>query len=73
MNTDDLVRIFRRVLESDEVQADSDFFALGGDSLLATRALSAIARESGIELAFNDFANGPSPSLLSALLRGYNL
>ena len=38
-----------------ELDADSDFFELGGDSLLATRVLSAIAREFGVELLFDDF------------------
>ena len=39
-----ITAIFRRVLESDDVTVDSDFFEVGGDSLLATRVLSAIAR-----------------------------
>lgn len=70
MTTDGLLNIFKRVLETDDVQVDSDFFAMGGDSLLATRVLSAIARESGIELAFTDFANDPSPKALSMHLSG---
>ena len=44
MMVDGVTDIFRRVLETDEVDAESDFFALGGDSLLATRVLSAVAR-----------------------------
>lgn len=70
MTTNGLVNIFRRVLEIDDVQTDSDFFALGGDSLLATRVLSAIARESGIELGFKDFVLAPSPQALSVHLTG---
>ena len=45
MNPDHIVQIFRRVLHTPEVNASSDFFELGGDSLLATRVLSAIARD----------------------------
>jgi acyl carrier protein len=56
--------IFRRVLDADDVSTTSDFFAEGGDSLLATRVLSAIAREYGVELSFEDFVEGPSPELL---------
>jgi acyl carrier protein len=56
--------IFRRVLDTEDVDATSDFFALGGDSLLATRVLSAVAREYGVELSFEDFIDGPSPDLL---------
>jgi acyl carrier protein len=57
--------IFRRVLENPQVTADSDFFVLGGDSLLATRVLSAIARESGVELDFDDFLDAPTPDALA--------
>jgi len=60
MSPDDIVQIFRRVLNTPEVNASSDFFELGGDSLLATRVLSAIAREFGQELLFE------VPELLAA-------
>jgi acyl carrier protein len=60
--------IFRRVLESDDVTVDSDFFDVGGDSLLATRVLSAIAREYDVELTFDDFVIAPSPGALAALV-----
>ncbi|GAB1510123.1 phosphopantetheine-binding protein [Actinophytocola sp. KF-1] len=57
--------IFRRVLETDEVDGDSDFFAMGGDSLLATRVLSAVARTHGVELTFDDFVLAPTPDALA--------
>jgi acyl carrier protein len=60
--------IFRRVLESDDITADSDFFEVGGDSLLATRVLSAIARVYDVELTFDDFVIAPSPGALAALV-----
>lgn len=63
--------IFRRVLETEDVGAQSDFFALGGDSLLATRVLSAIARDYGIELSFEDFVEGPTPELLSSRIGSF--
>ena len=53
--------IFRHVLEDQDIDGDSDFFALGGDSLLATRVLSAIARHYGVELTFDDFVVAPTP------------
>jgi len=65
MNADGVVQIFRRVLETDDIDADSNFFLFGGDSLLATRVLSGIAREFGVELSFADFLNAPSPDALS--------
>jgi acyl carrier protein len=65
MSIEDLSDIFRRVLETEEVGAESDFFALGGDSLLATRVLSAIARGYGVELTFDDFVLAPTPGTLA--------
>ena len=66
MSPDDIVQIFRRVLNTPEVNASSDFFELGGDSLLATRVLSAIARDFGTELLYEDFVDDPSPDGLFA-------
>jgi acyl carrier protein len=66
MSPDHIVQIFRRVLNTPEVNASSDFFELGGDSLLATRVLSAIARDFGPELLFEDFLEDPSPDGLFA-------
>ncbi|MFJ9454374.1 phosphopantetheine-binding protein [Kitasatospora sp. NPDC101447] len=60
-----LVAVFRRVLEREDVTADSDFFDLGGDSLVATRVLSAVARAHGVELGFDDFLLAPTPTRLA--------
>lgn len=59
---------FRRVLELDDLDEHTDFFAAGGDSLLATRVLSAIAREYGVELTFDEFVVDPTPAGLAALI-----
>jgi acyl carrier protein len=66
MSADFIVQTFRRILNTHEVNANSDFFELGGDSLLATRVLSAIAREFGTELLFEDFVENPSADGLFA-------
>lgn len=63
-----IVEIFRRVLEADDVTDESDFFEAGGDSLLATRVLSAIARDFEVELTFDDFVIAPSPAALAILV-----
>ncbi|MFD7987947.1 phosphopantetheine-binding protein [Kitasatospora indigofera] len=60
-DTKALVAVFRRVLENPAAGVDSDFFLLGGDSLIATRVLSAIARGHGVELSFEDFLLAPTP------------
>lgn len=65
-----IVAIFRRVLEDDDIGEATDFFEAGGDSLLATRVLSAIAREHDVELTFDEFVVGPSPAALAALVEG---
>ncbi|MFJ5921384.1 phosphopantetheine-binding protein [Kitasatospora sp. NPDC092948] len=61
-----LAAVFRRVLELDDVAADGNFFLLGGDSLIATRVLSAVARQYGVELTFEDFLADPTPAGLAA-------
>ncbi|OBG23607.1 acyl carrier protein [Mycobacterium sp. 852002-51057_SCH5723018] len=66
MSADYIVQIFSRILDTSEVNPSSDFFELGGDSLLATRVLSAIAREFGTELLFEDFVDDPSAEGLFA-------
>jgi acyl carrier protein len=60
-----VVDIFRRVLGTDHIDGDSDFFAIGGDSLLATRVLSAVARTYAVELTFDDFVLAPTPDALA--------
>ncbi|MFD9126030.1 acyl carrier protein [Kitasatospora sp. NPDC059571] len=65
VDAEGVVAIFRRVLETTDVTADSDFFLLGGDSLIATRVLSAIARGHGVELSFDDFLRDPTPAGLA--------
>jgi acyl carrier protein len=68
MSFDGVSDIFCRVLETQEIGADSDFFDLGGDSLLATRVLSAVARVYGLELTFDDFLLAPTPAGLAELI-----
>ena len=65
MDVDDIVAIFNRVLETTDVTPNSDFFDLGGDSLSATRVLSAVARGCGAELTFDDFLRAPTPEALA--------
>jgi acyl carrier protein len=64
VSTHHIVHIFRRVLDTLDVDAGSDFFELGGDSLLATRVLSAIARDFGTELSYDEFVENPTPETL---------
>jgi acyl carrier protein len=65
VNADAVSALFARVLDLPDVTPEADFFALGGDSLLATRVISAIARESGVELTFGEFLLAPTPAMLA--------
>lgn len=68
MNAHEIAQIFQRVLDVPEVKLDDDFFALGGDSLLATRIISALARGSGVELRLDDVMAAPTPNALARQL-----
>jgi hypothetical protein len=68
VNVDAVLAIFRRVLPGYDLDVDSDFFTIGGDSLLATRVLSAVARECGVELTFDAFLLAPTPAALAATI-----
>jgi aryl carrier-like protein len=59
-----LLEIFRRVLDSPGLGQDDDFFAHGGDSLLAIRVV-AEAREAGIEISLIDLFTSGTISALS--------
>ncbi len=62
---------FAAVLELDEVGADDDFFAMGGDSLDAVEAATAIAEALGIEeFPVQDLYAHPTVSSLVAALEG---
>jgi acyl carrier protein len=65
MTVEDVIEIYCDVLETTGITPDSDFFAFGGDSLLATRVLSAVARLTDIELSFDDFILAPTPNALA--------
>ncbi len=56
-STEDTVAgVWRAVLETDEpLDLDTDFFALGGDSLLAVRLVAAVRNRFSIELALHEF------------------
>ena len=68
MTVDDLIEIYAEVLESPGIGPGDDFFAAGGDSLLATRVLSAIHRATGVELTFEEFLADPTPEGLAGIV-----
>lgn len=50
-----LVQIWKRVLDVDTVGIHDDFFDLGGDSLLSIRLISSIRKELNMEIAISTF------------------
>ncbi|MCF7549503.1 non-ribosomal peptide synthetase [Pseudonocardia sp. WMMC193] len=55
---------FAALLGLDEVGLDDDFFALGGDSILATR-VTALVRAGGYRLRARDVFTGRTPALIA--------
>jgi amino acid adenylation domain-containing protein len=52
--------VFSQVLGMPEIPADQSFFALGGTSAMALRAVARIEHELGIELSMQAFFDGPT-------------
>jgi nonribosomal peptide synthetase DhbF len=64
-----LVSIWKRVLGTDRVYADSNFFALGGDSLAAAILFSILEREFGRQVSLMTLLDRPTVSQLADLFR----
>ena len=58
-------RAWARVLELERVGVDEDFFALGGDSLMAQRILTEVERELGISIPIRIAFANPTVAQLS--------
>jgi aryl carrier-like protein len=63
-----LIEMFEDILEEPSLKADSNFFTGGGDSLLATRVISRLVRDYGVDLTFAEFTQAPTPRMLQELL-----
>ncbi len=58
--------MFAAVFDVDSVDLDDDFFALGGDSLIAAALVGEIERHTGVSLSLSALINAATPRLLAA-------
>ena len=49
-----VLAVFQAVLDNEDVDADTDFFEAGGNSILAARAVTRVQKQSGAEVSFRD-------------------
>ena len=63
-----LASIWREILNVDFLNIHDDFFALGGDSLLATQVISRIADQLSIEIDLQELFQSPTLELLAKLV-----
>ncbi|NKY56967.1 condensation domain-containing protein [Nocardia flavorosea] len=61
-----VAEVFAELLDDDRVGADDDFFALGGNSLLASRAVARINEALGADLTLRAVFEAPVVSALAA-------
>ncbi|MEY9996255.1 amino acid adenylation domain-containing protein/non-ribosomal peptide synthase protein (TIGR01720 family) [Streptomyces sp. V4I8] len=61
-----LCRLFRTVLDTQDLGIDDDFFDLGGNSLLATRLISGIRGELGVEVSIRSVFQHKTVAQLAA-------
>lgn len=64
----DLVDLWKRVLRTDDITFDDDFFDLGGNSLSAIRLLPAIEQHFGVEPHISLVFDHPTPRQMAVAL-----
>ena len=65
-----VARVWAAVLDIDQVGIYDNFFALGGDSLLATQVVSRLRAAFGVELAIPTMFRGPTVANQALLIEG---
>ncbi|TDP41633.1 non-ribosomal peptide synthase/polyketide synthase [Nocardia ignorata] len=60
--------LFAELLDVETVGLDDDFFRLGGNSLIATRAIARLHANSGVRVDVRDFFDSPTVAVLASLI-----
>jgi acyl carrier protein len=60
-----LCRLFAEVLEQPDIGIDDEFFALGGNSLLATRLIGRLRSETGMQISIRSVFQYPTVAELT--------
>ncbi len=64
-----IAAIWREVLDSPDVPVDCDFFTVGGTSVLATRVLTRLQEQTGLEVPLRAFFEAPTIERLAIRIR----
>ncbi|MFE6611634.1 condensation domain-containing protein [Amycolatopsis sp. NPDC057786] len=64
-----IAALWQEILDVAEVDRAGNFFTMGGDSLLAVRALARVARETGTAVSVRDFLASPTLASVAARIR----
>jgi amino acid adenylation domain-containing protein len=64
-----IAQIWTEVLRQPEIDPDSNFFALGGDSLMAIQCLSKLRERLGVALSASDFFENPTVAQQAAFVK----
>ncbi len=62
--------LFAELLDVETVGLDDDFFRLGGNSLIATRAIGRLQANFGVRVDVRDFFDNPTVAVLAKLVEG---
>ncbi|MFD6392902.1 amino acid adenylation domain-containing protein, partial [Nocardia sp. NPDC060259] len=65
-----VVALFGELLDVETVGLDDDFFRLGGNSLIATRAIARLQANFGVRVDVRDFFDSPTAAVLAKLVEG---
>lgn len=69
LTVDEVIRIWAEVLNDAEIDAQTDFFEAGGDSIHAMQILGRLEQELHMEVSMTDLVDNPSPVRLWVNLR----